>query len=154
MFRVDRALDRVTIFTTPAPRFPERELRLESVPCLEDPPDRHQAYGQEENRHGEAQAYAHVGDPVETPAEAADQVDDRVEKGNRLPERWQHIDRVETTAEKDQGRDDEERHELQLLESVCPNAYNEAEEAKGHGGEYEEREHPQRVRDLERYEQA
>ena len=85
---------------------------------------------------------------VETPAEAADQVDDGIEKGDRLPERRQHVDGVKTTAEEDQGRDDEQWHELQLLETVGPDAENEAEEAEGHGREHEEREHPQRVRDL------
>ena len=99
-----------------------QKLRLESVSRLEDPPHRHQAHGQEADRHGQAQADAHVGDPVETPAEAADQVDHRVEQGDRLPERRQHIDRVEAAAEEDQRRDDEERHELQLLEALGPDA--------------------------------
>ncbi len=78
-----------------------QSLRFESIPRFEDPPYRHQANGQEEDRHGQAHADTHVGDIVEAPAEAADQVDDGVEKGDRLPERRQHIDGVETTAEED-----------------------------------------------------
>src|SRR5919112_3575804 len=129
-------------------------LRFEPVPCLEDPPYGRQAYGQKADRHGQAHADAHVGDPVEAPAEAADQVDDGIEQGGRLPERRQHIDGVETAAEKDQRRHDEERHELELLEAFGPDAQDKAEEAEGRGREHEEGEHPQRVRDLDRHKQA
>src|SRR5215212_5884398 len=79
-----------------------QRLRLKSVPCLEDPPHRRQAYSQKADRHGQAHADAHIGDPVEAPAETADQVDDRVEESGRLPERRQHVDGVEATAEEDQ----------------------------------------------------
>src|SRR5918998_5019633 len=129
-------------------------LRLEPVPSLEDPPHRCEAQGQEADRHGQAHTNAHVGDPVEAPPEAADQVDDGVEQAGRLPERWQHIDRVEAAAEEDQGRHDEEWYELEFLEAVGPDAQDEAEEAEGHGREHEEGKHPQRVRDLKRHEQA
>src|SRR3712207_3101758 len=71
------------------------DLRLQAVTRLEDPPHRRQAHDQEEDRHAEAQGDAHVGDAVEAPAEAADQVHDGVEQGDRLPERGQHVHRVE-----------------------------------------------------------
>src|SRR6266496_4144942 len=47
---------------------------------------------------GEAQADAHVGEAVEAPAESAHQVDHGVEQRDRLPERRQHSDGVETAA--------------------------------------------------------
>src|SRR3712207_7329740 len=62
------------------------DLRLQAVTRLEAPPHRRQAHDQEEDRHAEAQGDAHVGDAVEAPAEAADQVHDGVEQGDRLPE--------------------------------------------------------------------
>jgi hypothetical protein len=43
---------------------------------------------------------------------------------------------------------------LQLLETISPDAEDKAEEAEGHSCEHEERDHPQWMRDLERYEQA
>src|SRR3712207_85421 len=97
-------------------------LRFESVPLFEDPPHRHQAYAQEADRHGQAHADTHVGNPIEAPAEATYQVNDGIEKSGRLPERRQHFDGVKATAEEDQGRHDEEWHELQLLEAVSPDA--------------------------------
>src|SRR5215216_6862120 len=76
-------------------------LRLEPVACLEDPPHRRQAQDQEEDRHGQAQGHAYVGGSVEAPPEAADQVDHRIEEGDRLPERRQHLHGVEAAAEED-----------------------------------------------------
>src|SRR5215204_6298096 len=131
-----------------------RGLRLEPVACLEDPPHRCQAQDQEEYRHGQAQAHAYVCGPVEAPPETADKVDHRIEEGHRLPERRQHIHGVEAAAEKDQGRNDKERHELQLLEALGPDAEDEAEETEGEGREHEEQDHQERVRDLKRHEQA
>ena len=58
--------DRLAVATSP------RRLRFEPVPCLEDPPHYRQANGQEEGGHAQAHADAHIGDPIETPAEAAD----------------------------------------------------------------------------------
>ena len=88
-------------------------------------------------------------DPVEAPAETADQVYHRVEEGGGLPERWQNVDGVEAAAEEDQGRNDQERHELQLLEAVGPDAEQKAEEAKSYGRQQEKRDHPERVGDLD-----
>jgi hypothetical protein len=107
-------------------------LCLEPISGLEDPSHYHQACRQEHRGHGEAYADTNIGDPVETPAEAADQIDHGIEQCDRLPEGRQHIDGVETAAEKGQRRDDQERHELQLFEIVGPNANDEAEEAERH----------------------
>src|SRR5215203_4791624 len=131
-----------------------RRLGLQPAPRLEDPPHRRQAHGQKEDSHGKAHAYPDVGEPVETPAEAADQVDDRVEEGGLLPERRQHANRVEAAAEEDQGRDDEQRHDLQLLDVVGPDPDNEAEEAEGNRREHEERDHPQRMIYPDRHEES
>src|SRR5215211_6661067 len=87
-------------------------LSLQPIPRLEDPPHRRQAHGQEDERHGQAHAYPNVGEPVEAPAEAADQVDDGVEERSLLPERRQHANRVEAAAEEDQGREDQQRDDL------------------------------------------
>lgn len=62
-------------------------LILESVAGLEDPPDDDKAKSEEAERHGEADADVHVGDLKEAPAKAADQIDDRVEQGDGLPQR-------------------------------------------------------------------
>src|SRR5215212_9382586 len=132
----------------------DRRLRLETVPRLEDPPHRRQAHGQEDERHDQAHPDPYVGEPVEAPPEAADQVDHRVEEGGLLPDWRQHAYRVETAAEEDQGRDDQERYDLQLLDVVGPDADNETEETESNRGEREKRDHPQRMVYLYRYEQA
>ena len=63
------------------------------------------------------------------------------------------MDRVEAAAEEGQRRHHQQRHQLQLLEVVRPDADDEAEQAEGHRGEQQERQHPQRMLDLERHEQ-
>src|SRR5256885_14953140 len=83
---------------------------------------------------------------VETPAEAADQVLHRIEQGNPLPYRRQHADRVERAAEEGERRDDHERHNLQLLEVVGPQADYETEQAEGYRRQYQEDYHPYGVR--------
>jgi hypothetical protein len=45
-------------------------------------------------------------------------------------ERRQHADRVEGAAEECQRRDDEQRHDLQLLETVRPDADDETSRLK------------------------
>src|SRR5262245_22010638 len=54
-------------------------LFLDAVPGLENPPHRRETDDEEQQRHGEAQRHAHVGGLEEAPAEAADQIDHRVE---------------------------------------------------------------------------
>src|SRR5215211_3269417 len=95
---------------------------LEAVSGLENPPCHGEADGQEQERHGEAQGDADVGRLEEAPAEAADEVDDRIGERDFLPEGRQHADRIEGAAKEGERRQDEERHELQLLEAVGPDA--------------------------------
>src|SRR5438477_11376008 len=117
-------------------------LGLEPLAGLEDPGHERQRYRHEHQGHREADRDAHVGDAVEAPAEAADEVDDGVEQGNRLPEWRQHVDRIEAAAEECQRGDDEQRHELQLFESIGPDADDEADEAEGHRRKRQEQDHP------------
>src|SRR5262245_63622498 len=53
-----------------------QNLLLQPIPRLENPPHGAEAQPQKQQRHPQAEADAHVGDAVEAPAEAADQVDD------------------------------------------------------------------------------
>src|SRR5712692_8252950 len=79
-------------------------LLLQPVAGLEDPPHRGEADGQEQQGHAQADADRDVGGLEEAPAEAADQIDDRIEQRERLPDRRQDLDRVEGAAEKRQRR--------------------------------------------------
>src|SRR5690606_6429006 len=97
-------------------------LRLEPIAGPEDPGDQAQTQAEERQDHGEAGAQADVGDAVEAPAEATDEVHHRIEQRHGLPERRQHVDAVEAAAEEGQWRDDQQRHQLQLLEAVGPDA--------------------------------
>ena len=141
----------------PLPRSPpvrSKEPRPEPVAGLEDPPHDGKAQRQKRERHGDADADVHVGDAVEAPAEAVDEINDRIELRHGLPERRQHTDGIEGAAEERQRRQHEHRYGLQLLEAVGPDADDEAEQAERHGDQYEKGEHPDGMRDLERYEQA
>ncbi len=48
----------------------------------------------------------------------------------------------------------EQRHQLQLLEVVRPDAEDEAEQAEAHRGQQQEAHHPQRVLDAQRHEEG
>src|ERR1700724_3174609 len=104
--------------------------RLETISRLEDPPDDDEADGEEQRRHGEAHGDTHVGDFEEAPAEAADEINDRVEQAHGLPYGRQHAHRIEAAAEEGERGDDEQRDHLQLLEAVRPDADDEAEQAE------------------------
>src|SRR5262249_6907613 len=95
-------------------------LVLEAISGLEDPPNDRQADDEEQDGHRQAQAYAHVGGLEEAPAEAADEINNWIAQGEGLPGRGQDIDRIKRAAQKGQRRDDQKRHDLQLLESVRP----------------------------------
>src|SRR5687767_7411535 len=103
-------------------------LSLDAPAGLENPPDEDQAGGEEHQRHAEADRDADVGMPEKAPAEARHKIEHRVEQADRLPDRRQHVDRIETAAEKGKRRDDEQRNELQLLEIGGPDADDEAEQ--------------------------
>src|SRR4051812_394583 len=74
--------------------------RLEAIARPEDPGHDGEADGQHQGGRREADADMDVGDAVEAPAEAADEVDDRIEQRHHLPQRRQHLDRVEAAAQK------------------------------------------------------
>ena len=110
--------------------------------------------GEEHRDHDDARGDADIADLVKTPAEDRDQIDDRVGEAHRLPERRQHVDRIEAAAEERQRRENEQRNDLQLLEALGPQPDDEAEQAEGRRGQDQERQHPDRMRDLDRHEQA
>src|SRR5260370_17040882 len=64
-------------------------LSFDPVSRPENPRHDRQRYRHEGDGHDETDADAHVRDTVKAPAEAADQVDDRVEQADRLP-KWRH----------------------------------------------------------------
>src|SRR6476661_5185002 len=115
-----------------------RGLRFESISRSKNPRHDHEQHSEEHCGHRETEGDADIRNPVETPAKAADQVYGRVEQGDGLPERWQHVDRIETPAEKSERRDHDERDQLQLLEPVGPDADDEPEEAEAHRCQHEE----------------
>src|ERR1043165_9511125 len=106
---------------------PSLVLVLDAIAGSEDPRDRAEADAKEQKRHRDAYAKVHVGGFKEAPAEAADQIHDRIEQRDGLPAGWQHVNRIERAAEEGERRDDQQRHHLQLLETVGPDAENEAE---------------------------
>src|SRR5579872_5271164 len=129
-------------------------LTLQPVPGLEDPGDGDHADRKKRQRHAEAQRDADVGNFVKAPAEAADQIDHRVEQRDGAPARGQHVDRIEAAAEESQRRHDQHRNHLQLFESVGPDADDEAEQAEGDRRQDQEREHQERMMNVQRHEQA
>src|SRR3954470_12074528 len=79
---------------TPEQTLREAALSLEPIAGLEDPPYGEETQGQEQERHRQAHADAHVGGFEEAPAKSADQIDHGIEQGDRLPDRGQHADGV------------------------------------------------------------
>jgi len=111
-------------------------LRSQAIAGLEDPPDDGQAHDEKQDGDRDADADVHVGKLEEAPAEAADQVNERVEQRDRPPERRQQARRIERAAEERERGDDEHRHDLQSLETVGPDAENEAEQAEADRGQH------------------
>src|SRR6267154_3449175 len=126
---------------------------LESIAGPEDPRHDRERHREECTGHGEAHPHAHVGQAVEAPAESAHEVDHGVEERDRPPEGRKHVDGVEAAAEKGERRDDQERYGLELLETVSPDADDEADEAECHRGQHEEEDHPEGMLDPERHQQ-
>src|SRR5262249_10107094 len=138
----------------PSPwRDASRWSRLEFVSGPEDDPDGRKARAEEDEDHREPDPYVDDTDAVEAPANPADEVHDRVEQRDLLPERRQHVDRVETAAQKRQRGHHHQRHDLQLFPPIGPDADDEAEEAESHGGQQQRGHHPERVSDAEGDEQ-
>src|SRR5882762_1252769 len=103
---------------------------LQAEPGFEYPGDHSQAGSQESHGHAHADADAHIGGPVKAPAEAADQVHDGIEQAEGAPGRRQHVDRIEGAAEEGERGDDQHGNELQLFETLGPDADDESEQAE------------------------
>src|SRR6266567_1766562 len=129
-------------------------LALQAIAGLEHPPDRAQAESEKYAGHRQADPDAHIRDSIKAPAESADQIDHGIGEADPLPERRQHGDGVEAAAEECQRRDDEKRHDLQLLETVGPNPQDESEKAEADRGEHQEEQHPEWMLDVQWYEQS
>src|ERR1044072_773699 len=127
---------------------------LQPVAGPEHPPDDGEAQEEEAQGRGEAEPDADIGGRVEAPAEALDQIDDRVEVGDRPPRLAQHRDRIESAAEEGERGHDQHRDELDLLEILPPDADDEAEQAEGDRDQDQEGRHPQRMIDADRHEEG
>src|ERR1700733_15358833 len=94
--------------------------RLEFVSGPKDGPNRREARQQEYHDHGKTDNDVDVGNAVEAPAKAADEVHDRVEQSYLLPERRQHVDGIEAAAQESERGDHHQWNDLQLLKPVGP----------------------------------
>ena len=72
------------------------QLIFQPVPGLKHPADEENAGGEKKGNHEEAQGQPDVGCFIKAPAEAADQIDDRVDHRNHLPKRREHSDGIKT----------------------------------------------------------
>src|SRR5689334_11102273 len=106
------------------------QLFFEFVAGFEHPPHGGEACGKKQKRHADADVMADVGDLEEAPAEAADQVNDRVEQCDCLPDRRQHARGIEGSTEKGQRCDDQQRYYLKPFETFRPNTDNETEQTE------------------------
>src|SRR3546814_6829256 len=79
-------------------------LVLQPIAGLEYPPHRQQTGAEDTEDHRQADTDADVRDAVEAPAETADQIHHRIEQGDLLPQRRQHLDGIETAADKETVR--------------------------------------------------
>ena len=93
---------------------------LQPIPRFEHPPHNEQTNTQEYQHHGKAHSHANIGDFKKAPPESADQINHRIEQSDGLPRRWQHINRIKATAQKDQRRNHQHRDELQFFEIGGP----------------------------------
>src|SRR5580658_6563323 len=117
---------------------------------------RHDQQAHHQKRRHEAQAHTDtdIGEAVETPPEAADQIDDGVEQGDRAPDRRQDVDAVEAAAQKRQRSYDQQRHDLKFFPAVGPDAQHETEQAEAHRRQQQKGDHPERVLNVKRYEKS
>ena len=82
------------------------------VPRLKHPPYKNQAEGEKAQGHANTYADVHIGNTVETPAKAANQINHRIEQGDLLPQWGQHIDRIERAAQECERGNDQHRNHL------------------------------------------
>src|ERR1700761_1832347 len=95
---------------------------LEFVLGAKDGPNRREARQQEYHDHGETDNDVDVGNTVEAPAEAADEIHDGIEQRHLLPKRRQHVDGIEAAAQEGERGDHHQRNNLQLLKPDGPDA--------------------------------
>ena len=96
------------------------------VPRLKHPPYKSQADDEKAKRNANTHGDMHIGNAVEAPAKAADQIHHRIEQGDLLPQWGQHIDRIERAAQECERCDDQHRNYLEFLKIIGPQADNEA----------------------------
>jgi len=82
------------------------------VSSLKNPPYESQADDEKAKRHANTRSDMHIGNAVEAPAKAADQIHHWIEQGDLLPQGRQHIDRIERATQECKGGDDQHRNHL------------------------------------------
>src|SRR4051794_8137316 len=100
-------------------------LALEPISCFKDPSYNHQRCRHKRHGHDKTNRNTNVGQPIETPSEAANQIKHGIEQGDFLPDRRQHLYRIKATAKEGQGCNDEQRYKLQFLKTISPEANDE-----------------------------
>src|SRR5699024_1379462 len=102
----------------------------------------------------EADVDANIRGAEEAPPEAAHEIEHGIEERDRAPGLRKHVDRIEGAAKENERRDQQHRYELQFLEVIGPDTDDEAEQAEGHGCQYQEEEHQDGMLDLQRHEEV
>ncbi len=98
---------------------------------------------------GKASVDTHVTDTEKTITEAVYHVENRVSKGNSLPDFGQGVDAVEHATEVSQGDEDEGGHDGNVIEFFRKQGVEEAAEREGQGGEDGEGDNDEPAVDLE-----
>ena len=135
----------------PRPAFP---LGPQTPPGAEDPGHGREAEQEKNQGRAEARAHPHVGDAVEAPAEAAYQINDRIEERDLLPEGRQHVDGVEAPTQKRERRHHHHGDDGELLPAVRPDADEETKQAERDGCQHQKGDHPERVDDGKAHEET
>ena len=95
---------------------------------LEDVSNDCSADREESDRDREGNPYVDISRSIERPAQAAHEIDYRVRQRDRVPWLGQHIDGIESAAEKGQRCQEKERNDPQFLEIVRPDTQDETEQ--------------------------
>src|SRR5882672_10753019 len=122
----------MTLSRSAEAEFDNGNSTLQAIPRPEYPRHQGQVQDEEPQRHRETDPDGDIRCAIEAPAEAADQIDHRVEQAEGTPAAGQHIYGIESAAEESERGDHQHRDELQLLEAFGPDADDEAEQAEGH----------------------
>ena len=109
-------------------------LVLQAVTGPEYPGDDGKAGGKKGRDGQQAIANADIGMAEKAPPKSAYEIDHGIEQADLLPDRWQHVDGIETATQEGERGDDQQGNELKLLKAISPDSDDEAEEAEGHCG--------------------